>query len=84
MSDPGLSYRSREEVQKVRELKDPINFVKKTILDYNVATENDLKEIEKNIRNEVNEAIDKCRACDLPNYEDTYRDIYIDNENRIY
>jgi len=58
MSDPGLSYRSRDEVQKVRELRDPINFVKKTILDNNVASEESLKEIEKVIRNEVNEAIE--------------------------
>lgn len=52
--------------------------MKKTILDHSVATESELKEIEKEIRNEVNLAIEKARACELPNYEDTYRDIYVD------
>ncbi len=30
----------------------------------------------------MNEAIEKARACEFPNYEDTYRDIYVDNELR--
>lgn len=38
MSDPGVSYRSREEVQEHRKNKDCINYVKKIILDNQVAS----------------------------------------------
>ena len=43
MSDPGISYRSREEVQEVRKTRDPINYVKNLILDNKIATEEQLK-----------------------------------------
>lgn len=47
MSDPGTSYRSREEVAKVRKEKDPINKLKKVMLDNKIATKEELKKIEK-------------------------------------
>jgi len=43
MSDPGLSYRTREEVQEVRISRDPINFVKKIILENKIQTEEEIK-----------------------------------------
>ena len=43
MSDPGISYRSKDEVMEVREKRDPINKVKKLILENNVATEDELR-----------------------------------------
>lgn len=43
MSDPGISYRSREEVQEVRKTRDPISFLKTIILEHKAATEEDLK-----------------------------------------
>lgn len=43
MSDPGISYRTREEVQEIRKTKDPIGFIKIIILDNKVATEEQLK-----------------------------------------
>lgn len=43
MSDPGSSYRTREEIQAVRSKKDPINILKAKILDASLASVNDLK-----------------------------------------
>jgi hypothetical protein len=43
MSDPGTTYRTREEVQTVREQQDPIMKVRTRILDKGMATEEDLK-----------------------------------------
>lgn len=50
MSDPGLTYRTREEVAEIRKTTDPILQLKNIILDNKVATENDLKDIENKIR----------------------------------
>jgi len=43
MSDPGISYRSKDEVMDVRENRDPINKVKKIIFENNVASEDELR-----------------------------------------
>jgi len=43
MSDPGISYRSREEVAEVRKNRDPIQFLKGVILEHKAATEEELK-----------------------------------------
>ena len=43
MSDPGISYRSRDEVVKVREARDCITTLKKLIINAKFATEKELK-----------------------------------------
>jgi len=43
MSDPGISYRTRDEVVKIREQRDCITALKKIILNANFATEKELK-----------------------------------------
>src|SRR5690606_14293697 len=55
MSDPAR-YRTREEVQKVREERDPIDHVRDLLLAAKLATEEELKAIDKEIRAVVNEA----------------------------
>jgi pyruvate dehydrogenase E1 component alpha subunit len=55
MSDPA-KYRSREEVQDVREHHDPIELVRRRILERGVANEDTLKEIDREVRATINEA----------------------------
>jgi len=55
MSDPA-KYRTREEVQKMREEQDPIEQVRKRLLDGGIASEDDLKAIDGEIRQIVNAA----------------------------
>jgi pyruvate dehydrogenase E1 component alpha subunit len=43
MSDPGITYRSREEITNVRTNRDPIEIVRKLLIDNNFAKEDDLK-----------------------------------------
>lgn len=53
MSDPGLSYRTREEVQEHRKTRDCINYVKNIILENHMAGPEELKEIEKKCKKHV-------------------------------
>lgn len=43
MSDPGTSYRSRDEVQEVRQTRDPITSFREKIISQNLATAEEIK-----------------------------------------
>ena len=66
MSDPGLCYRSREEVIKVRQERDPIEKVKNWILSNKMGTEDELKVIEKEVRAICDDAVEQGRAAAWP------------------
>lgn len=53
MSDPGTTYRNRDEIASMRTARDPIEFVKNLLVDNSLAEAQELKEIEKDIRKEV-------------------------------
>ncbi|VDK51092.1 unnamed protein product [Anisakis simplex] len=57
MSDPGTSYRTREEIQEVRKTRDPITGFKDKIVTAGLVTEDELKTIDKEVRKEVDEAV---------------------------
>ena len=76
MSDPA-KYRSREEVQAVREKSDPIEGVKAVMLAAGV-TEETLKAIDQDIRKLVAEAADFAESAPLPPLEDLYTDVLVE------
>ncbi len=43
MSDPGLSYRSRDEVNLVKATRDPIDKIKKLLIDNKLSTEEEIE-----------------------------------------
>jgi len=53
MSDPGVTYRSRDEIKHVRDFRDPIMLVKHMLIENTWATEKELKDIEKEIRSSI-------------------------------
>lgn len=55
MSDPA-KYRSKDEVQKVRTEQDPIEQVRARILEQKIMSEDEVKKVDGEIRNLVNEA----------------------------
>jgi len=77
MSDPA-KYRTREEVQKVREERDAIDHVRTLLLQGKHASEDDLKAIDKEIKATVNEAADYSRESPEPALEELWTDIYAD------
>ncbi len=56
MSDPGTSYRSRDEIQEVRTKRDPINAFKERILETGLVTADELKKIDGEVKKEVDAA----------------------------
>ena len=75
MSDPA-KYRSREEVQAVREKSDPIEHAKAELLAAGI-TEAELKELEKDIRAVVNEAADFAEQSPEPALDELYTDVLV-------
>lgn len=43
MSDPGTSYRTRKEIQDIRNARDPIRMFKQNVLEADLATANDFE-----------------------------------------
>ena len=76
MSDPA-KYRSRQEVQEVRSERDPIDRLRKTMLDGGVAGEETFKAIDKEIRSIVNEAASFAQDSPEPAPEELYKDVYL-------
>ena len=75
MSDPGSTYRTRDDVSDVRKTRDPILLLKKTILDNKAATEEELKTIEKEIRKEIDQAVEQARNDPIPDDKELFTDI---------
>jgi pyruvate dehydrogenase E1 component alpha subunit len=82
MSDPGTTYRTREEVGGVRQARDPIEYVKKLLLDFNLSTADEIKHIEKDIRNSVQDSLTKAKAGELPPKEWLYEDIFATKDQK--
>ncbi|MBY6090264.1 pyruvate dehydrogenase (acetyl-transferring) E1 component subunit alpha [Pseudooceanicola sp. 502str34] len=77
MSDPA-KYRTREEVQKMREEKDPIEHVRDLLISGGHASEDDLKSIDKEIKDIVNASADFAKESPEPSLDELWTDIYAD------
>ena len=75
MSDPA-KYRTREEVQKMRGERDPIEYVRSLLLTGKHATEEDLKTIDKGIKKVVNASTDFAKESPEPDLSELWTDIY--------
>ena len=75
MSDPA-KYRTREEVQKVREEKDAIEHVRDLLLTGKHVSEDDLKAIDKIIKSIVNKSAEFAKDSPEPALEELWTDIY--------
>jgi pyruvate dehydrogenase E1 component alpha subunit len=75
MSDPA-KYRSREEVQKMKDERDPIEQIRQMLLTGNHATEDDLKAIDREIKEIVNEAAEFSKESPEPPETELWTDVY--------
>ena len=75
MSDPA-KYRTREEVDKVRTTHDPIDMARHRIIERKWASEEQLKKIESEVREQVNAASEFATNDPEPNASELYTDVY--------
>ncbi|KAI1192747.1 Dehydrogenase, E1 component [Nemania serpens] len=78
MSDPGTTYRTREEIQRMRSTNDPIAGLKHKILDWGVCNEEELKGIDKEARKHVGDEVAVAEAMAFPENkpEILFEDVY--------
>jgi pyruvate dehydrogenase E1 component alpha subunit len=75
MSDPA-KYRTKEEVDKMRTEHDPIEQVRKRLMDRKWASEEELKKIDAAVRATVNEASEFATHDPEPEAAELYTDVY--------
>jgi len=76
MSDPGTTYRTRDEIQRMRSTQDPIKGLQKYLEDWGVTTEEELKRIDKQAKAQVDQAVEEAKASPEPELKDLWTDIY--------
>ncbi len=77
MSDPA-KYRTREEVDKVRELQDPIEQVRARLLKDGGASEDELKSIDAEIRKVVTQAAEFAQTDPEPDPKELWTDVLLE------
>jgi len=75
MSDPA-KYRTREEVQKMREERDAIESVRSLLLTGKHTTEEALKAIDKDVKDIVNASAEFAKTSPEPDLDELWTDIY--------
>ena len=75
MSDPA-KYRTREEVQNIKNKKDPIENFQKYLLK-NGLKEDEFKKIDQKIKGIISEAADFAIESESPELSDLFKDIYL-------
>ena len=79
MSDPGTTYRTREEVQHMRLRNDPIAGLKATMIEKGIANEDEIKAYDKKARAYVDEQV-KLAEADAPpdaSFQILFEDVYV-------
>ncbi len=74
MSDPA-KYRSKEEVQKTRQERDPIERLRAALLDQKVVEEAELKAIDRAVKDMVSEAAEFAQNSPEPDPAELYTDV---------
>ncbi|RZI47606.1 pyruvate dehydrogenase (acetyl-transferring) E1 component subunit alpha [Rickettsiales endosymbiont of Peranema trichophorum] len=75
MSDPG-QYRSKEEVTKYKEIMDPIANMASYLLDHDLCSGDELRTIEKQIKEIVTDAATFSETSQQPHINQLYREVY--------
>eukprot|EP00093_Oithona_nana_P010882 10882.XXX_102292_103755_1 [CDS] Oithona nana genome sequencing. len=79
MSDPGTSYRTRDEIQEMRQTRDPILGFKEKIVAAGLVDADELKQMEQEIRKSVDADVKKAKSDPEIGVEELYYDVYENN-----
>ncbi|MEM9720348.1 MAG: pyruvate dehydrogenase (acetyl-transferring) E1 component subunit alpha [Bacteroidota bacterium] len=75
MSDPA-KYRTREELENFKG-KDPIANLKLYIVEHNLASDDELKEIDVRVKKAVKDCVDFAESSPFPDPSELYEDVYV-------
>lgn len=75
MSDPA-KYRTRDEVNKIKAERDPIDNLRSYLISNNISTDSELKDIDKQIKDAISDAADFAISSDIPDDNELWTDIY--------
>ncbi|CAO1403370.1 unnamed protein product [Diamesa tonsa] len=80
MSDPGTSYRTRDEIQEVRAKRDPITSFRDRMIESGLATAEEIKKIDVEMKKEVDAATVKAKADTEIAVHELTTDVYAMNQ----
>jgi len=83
MSDPGTSYRTREEIQEMRQTRDPITSLREKMVSSNLAEADELKKIELDARKMVDNVVKIAKADGELDESELYYDVYESNQQGL-
>ncbi|KAJ9290986.1 hypothetical protein DTO021C3_1580 [Paecilomyces variotii] len=85
MSDPGIGYRTREELKSKRE-SDPIPMLKEKLLDWKTHTDEELDDLEKQVRDNIKQAVTEVENMPepQPTGDTLFQDIYVRGSEPLY
>lgn len=78
MSDPA-KYRSKEEVEEYKQ-RDPVEVVKKTILEKKMASQKEIEAIEEKVHAQVEESVKFAEESNYPDPSEALKDVYVQSD----
>ena len=83
MSDPGTSYRTREEIQEMRQTRDPITSLREKMVSSKLAEADELKKIELDARKMVDGVVKQAKSDPELDVSELYYDVYEENQQGL-
>ena len=83
MSDPGVTYRTKEEIENIRKTRDCIQLLGKKCIDLDFITEEEFNDMQTSIRKEVKKWVQEAMKCKAPELSELYTDVYTDKGYKI-
>ncbi|EFN79881.1 Pyruvate dehydrogenase E1 component subunit alpha, somatic form, mitochondrial [Harpegnathos saltator] len=77
MSDPGVGYRTREEIKSVQSEQDPIMLFNQLVVQKELMTEEEIEDIRKSTYKEVDQAVEQAQADAWPEMTELATNVYV-------
>ena len=72
MSDPGITYRTKDEIADIRKTRDPVELCRQMLLDQGWAEADELKQFEKDVRKKLEAEVAQIRNDPWPGHEELF------------
>ena len=77
MSDPGTSYRTRDEVKSVRDERDPIKLFIQVLVENGLKTTAEIQQIQDGVNKVVDEELEQAKADPPPEMSEIAANVYV-------